>query len=151
MAGLIWEVKTNDSSIYDINDRYTWQKAQDVFVAQLNSNNFGGHSDWRLPSIKELSTIADKAVANPAINTAYFPNIMLSPEGYSQGHFGSSTPYVNDITYAWYVNFLNGDIGCRDGVSNLKHVRAARGGQKNGQLLDNGDGPVTDTRCSSFF
>ena len=141
VTGLIWEVKTDDRSIHDIDNIYTWQDAQDVFISGLNNDNFGGHSDWRLPTIKELFTIADKGLVDPAINIAYFPNIMLSREGF----FWSATAYVDDLAYVWFLDFLDGDIGSRGDVSHFKNVFAVCGEQKNSTLVDNGDGTVTDT------
>ena len=73
VTGLIWEVKNDDGSIHDKDNTYNWEDAIDVFIAQLNSDNFCGHSDWRLPTIKELLFLANADTFNPAINTAYFP------------------------------------------------------------------------------
>jgi len=42
VTGLIWEVKTDDGSVHDKDDEYTWYDAQSVFIAELNSANFGG-------------------------------------------------------------------------------------------------------------
>jgi hypothetical protein len=140
VTGLTWEVKTDDGSIHDVDKIYTWQDGHDVFIARLNRDIFGGYSDWRLPTIKEFSTITDKGVVNPAINTAYFPNTMLSPEGY----FWSSTTYVNNLVKAWFLNFNNGDIGNAE-ATHLKSMRAVRGGQINSSLVANEDGTVTDT------
>jgi hypothetical protein len=38
----------------------------------------GGHSDWRLPNIKELESLTDDMRYNPAIDTTYFPNANAS-------------------------------------------------------------------------
>ena len=99
MTGLIWEVKTDDSSIHDKYDTYTWQNAQDIFIATLNSQNYGGHNDWRLPTIKEISTIVDISMEypSPTINTDYFPNTDLY-------YYWSSTTYAYYPSIAWYVS-----------------------------------------------
>jgi hypothetical protein len=140
VTGLTWEVKTDDDSIHDVDNLYTWQEAQDKFITQLNRDNFGGYSDWRLPTIKEFFSIADKSVINPAINTDYFPNIMFS----SGGFFWSSTAYVNNLAKAWFLKLLNGDVDNGE-LAHLKNVNAVRGEQINSTLVDNEDGTVTDT------
>jgi hypothetical protein len=76
---------------------------------------------WRLPNVKELSSIADKSRIMPAIDTAAFP---ATPVYY----FWSSSPYVGDATYAWFVNFYDGWVEgfTRD---NTNYVRLVRAGQ----------------------
>ena len=70
-TGLLWERKlvgdANNVSVNDVNNSYSWSAdlastAQDGtvftdFLAQLNTNGFGGHGDWRLPSIGEMQSI----------------------------------------------------------------------------------------------
>ncbi|MGY8804730.1 MAG: Lcl domain-containing protein, partial [bacterium] len=70
-TGLLWERKlvgdANNVSVNDVNNSYSWaadlaSTAQDgtvftEFLAQLNTNGFGGHGDWRLPSIGEMQSI----------------------------------------------------------------------------------------------
>jgi len=73
-TGLIWENKTTDGSIHDSGKLYTWYEAQNVFIPQLNAANFGGYSDWRLPTQEELRSIVDYGRYHPAIDTGYFPN-----------------------------------------------------------------------------
>jgi hypothetical protein len=120
VTGLIWEVKIDDGSIHDRDNIYTWQNAQGVFIAQLNSDNFGGHSDWRLPTIKELSALVDTDAFNPSINTIYLPNTISNI-------YWSSTTHASDMD-AWAVNFYNGDVDI-GGKSSSFSVRAVRGGQ----------------------
>jgi hypothetical protein len=108
VTGLIWEVKTDDGSIHDKDNVYDWYNAQDVFIAELNAANFGGFSDWRVPTIRELSSIVNSGTYNPAINTAYFPNTMSSST--SPISYCSSTTSAHDTYYAWGVNFGPGSV-----------------------------------------
>ena len=123
VTGLIWEVKTDDGSIDDRDDTYSWQDAQDVFITQLNSNNFGGYSDWRIPTIKELAYLRLVDNYNPVINTNYFPNTKLSA-------YRSSTTFTNDTEKSWYVSFVTGAMHPNLNKSlSVYYVRAVRGGQ----------------------
>ena len=140
VTGLTWEVKTDDDSIHDVDNLYTWQEAQDGLIAQLNSDNFGGHSDWRLPTIKELFSIAHKGLENPAIDQDYFQSIISSD---SDGYW-ASTAYFDDPLSAWQIRFMYGDIYHKD-RSESNYACAVRGAQNSSSLVDNGDGTVTDT------
>lgn len=137
VTGLVWEVKTDDSSVHDKDDIYAWQGAQDTFIASLNASGFGSYTNWRLPTIKELGCIVNFGTYGPAINTDYFPNTMES--GY-----WPSTPYAYAIDSAWIVDFYYGDGGFSL-KSGSYHVRAVRSEQSDNSFVDNGDGTVTDT------
>lgn len=68
---------------------YTWETAL-KYVKDLNSNGgFAGHTDWRLPNIKELASIVDQRCWNPSINSSVFGNT-------PNGEFWTSTPYRYD-------------------------------------------------------
>jgi hypothetical protein len=121
VTGLIWEVKTDDGGVHDKDNTYTWQDAQDAFIAQLNSDNFGGFSDWRLPTIKELSMLVHADTLQPAINTAYFPQTLSFA-------YWSSTAYIGNTGHAWLVSFHHGDVCYNDKASSY-NVRAVRGGK----------------------
>ena len=153
ITGLIWEVKTDHDDIHNTSDTYTWQGAQDNFIVQLNEDNFGGYSDWRLPTIKELFTLVHKGEYHPAVNQEYFPNIQFSTTYPPPSLvYWSSTEYVRGSDRAWFLNFRDGDI-FYDGRSydfpghkdHQNYVLAVRGGQYNSSLVDNHDGTVTDT------
>lgn len=77
---------------------------------------------WRLPNVKELSSLADRGRTFPAIDTAAFP---ATPSNL----FWSSSPYVNDSNNAWYVNFNYGIPYYLFGRNLDSHVRLVRAGQ----------------------
>jgi len=145
VTGLIWEVKTDDGSIHDGADTYSWQDAQDVFISALNTTGFGGYSDWRLPSIKELTSIVNRGLFSPAINSDYFPSTMPS-------NYWSSTVYASNSIFAWQEDFENGNAG-NDNKSTSYYVRAVRGEQPAslGSLTTNTDSTVTDTSAGLMW
>lgn len=73
---------------------------------------------WRLPSVKELSSLADKGRSNPVIDTTAFPAT-------ASDWYWTSSPVVGDPDYAWFVSFGYGvvDYNLR---SNTYHVRLVR-------------------------
>jgi len=144
VTGLIWENKTDDGSLHDKDISYNWQDAQDVFIASLNANHFGGFSDWRLPTAKELSSIIFRDVYNPSINTNYFPNTLASA-------YWSSTPDKSDINLAWWVYFYDGCIYHHKTKLEYSNVRAVRGRQLLNNYVENGDGTVTDTNTDLMW
>ena len=120
VTGLIWEVKTNDCSIHDRNHTYAWNNTT-KFIAAVNGETFGGFSDWRLPSMKELSTLVKSEKLNPAIDTGFFPHTVSS-------YYWSSTTHANFTGISWYVNFGYGNVNYKYRSSSY-YVRAVRGGQ----------------------
>ncbi len=75
---------------------YTWQDA-----LALSGSSFAGYTDWRLPNIKELSSLASLNCYSPSINTTMFPNT-------PNASFWSSSPYANNTSYAWRLIFSDG-------------------------------------------
>jgi hypothetical protein len=59
---------------------------------------------WRLPNVKELSSIVDINVTSPAIDSVAFPATPASI-------FWSSSPYVTLPSRAWVVDFGLGVVG----------------------------------------
>ena len=123
-TGLIWEVKRNMDGVShyddpnDADNTYTWYDSNpdsnggqagasgndmntEAFVRAMNRLHFGGFSDWRLPTIKELAYLADSGRSNPSINVTYFPNTASS-------WYWSSSTSANYPYHAWGVGFLNG-------------------------------------------
>uniref|UniRef100_A0A6M3IX74 Lcl C-terminal domain-containing protein n=1 Tax=viral metagenome TaxID=1070528 RepID=A0A6M3IX74_9ZZZZ len=118
---LIWEVKTHDGSIHDIDNKYNWNNARDVFITELNATQFGGFTDWRLPTDDELWNLRDSSKYDPAIDTNYFLNTLSS-------YYWSSTTHAYSTHGAWCVSFYYGNVNVSS-KSNSYYVRAVRGGQ----------------------
>lgn len=95
----------------------TWPGALQAATSPI----FVGHSDWRLPNIKELSSIVERQCIGPAINLAIFPASPMSP-------FWSGSPYAGDPGGAWAVSFYDGHV-LLDGKGSYSAVRLVRGGQ----------------------
>lgn len=98
---------------------HNWQDALDL----ADDSNFAGFTDWRLPSIKELRSIAAYDRYTPAINSTVFPNT-------SSSLFWSGSPSANFFNSAWELPFDYGESG--NGISfrsNNNYVRLVRGGQ----------------------
>jgi len=118
--GLLWERKTDDGSLNDRDNLYTWEGAL-AWVATLNSANYLGFNDWRLPNINELRSIVNYDRSSPAVDTIAFPNMLLS-------HYWSSTTYFDDTSSAWCLNFTTG-VDDTVNKGSTHYVRAIRGGQ----------------------
>ncbi|PIE69644.1 MAG: hypothetical protein CSA21_01210 [Deltaproteobacteria bacterium] len=159
VTGLIWEVKENGDGTedyanpHDADNQYTWcdtnpdtnggnqgtcgEHDTEDFIDALNSTNFGGHNDWRLPTIQELQTIADYARENPAIDTDFFPDTRAD-------FYWSATTYASSTSVAWRVHFYYGGDEIYYKSSTFR-VRAVRDGTGSAAVFtDNGDGTVTD-------
>ena len=76
---------------------------------------------WRLPNIKELSSLVDRTRNAPAIDGSAFPNAV-------SGLHWSSSPYVTVSSNAWAVDFTDGFAGGSDSRGGANYVRLVRVG-----------------------
>jgi hypothetical protein len=140
-TALMWEQKTDDGSIHDTDDFYTWSDtvaAPDgtvftTFLGALNNGTsadgstvggcFAGYCDWRLPSIVELRTIllssSFPCLTDPCIDSIFGPT--------QSGFYWSTTTVAGDANRAWVVGFTIGLVDFDFKVLPF-HVRAVRGG-----------------------
>jgi len=81
--------------------------------------NWGGHLDWRLPSVMELRSIADERISNPSIDLTAFPATAST-------RFWSSSSTAEDPSRAWLVNFFSGTVFHLSKGSSSEHVRCVR-------------------------
>ncbi|TCS43311.1 DUF1566 domain-containing protein [Reinekea marinisedimentorum] len=63
-TGLMWQAVPD-------NGRYSYEEAQD-YIDGLNDETYQGYSDWRMPTMKELYSIADFSVGWPYLDMDYF-------------------------------------------------------------------------------
>ncbi len=116
-TGLVWEVKTTDGTIHDWERTFDWAGARETFLSELNTNKFGGFSDWRLPTTDELRSIRVKG-AEPFINQAFFPN--TESTGYmSWRQCGNGDIYDERVKFGKVRN-----------TKKNRRVRAVRSGQQ---------------------
>lgn len=133
VTGLTWEKLSDDGTIHDWDNTYSWLDAVAVKVGTLNSTGFGGHNDWRVPDRFELETLVNVSVSSPAAYSAFSSGCvsacavaMCSCTVSSE--YWSSTTWASNSTFAWYVDFNDGNA-LPDGGKYLQlHVRAVRGG-----------------------
>ena len=75
-TGLIWKrclegYTWNGSTCTGSTALANWQTA----LQKAAVSTFAGNSNWRLPNIKELASIAERGCVNPQMNLAIFPNM----------------------------------------------------------------------------
>ena len=140
VAGLIWEVKTDDAGLRDKSHKYTnfsaaynpngkYATGTDAtgYLQAVNNlkgaERLCGATDWRLPSKRELLNIVDFSVpyAGPALDNLYFPN-----SGGYEFWASSDLPGINDN--AFFIDFSDG-LGYYDLREKTFAVRLVRTGQ----------------------
>lgn len=93
-TGLMWAADGNAAGCNNGNT-ITWANA----IPYANGLTFATFSDWRIPNIKELLSLADYSQCHPAIDPIIFPNTALN-------YYWSSTTLGEEPTaYAWAVQF----------------------------------------------
>ena len=122
-TGLIWKRCLEEQSGSDCAGSakdFTWQQALQRAQTVNSSGGFAGFSDWRLPTIKELSSLVEHQCVDPAINLTRFPNA-------SNHWLWSSSAVAGNTFHAWNVYFGNGYTDWSNKNSNyqLRLVRSA--------------------------
>ena len=140
-TGLFWEKKSDDGSIHDRDNTYSWSTgnnsfngtAATVFLATLNTAPcFGGFCDWRLPTRFELETILDLGNVNPAVPAVFNASCtagctVTTCSCTRSSYYWSSSTNRSNPDAAWYVDFDGGNA-FNGGKTYGRYVRAVRGG-----------------------
>ena len=149
-TGLIWEVKTDDGGLRDMNQIYTnyfegesgygEPHNSDYFVSEVNKKTLCGKNEWRLPNNEELKglifcsdgkysnvnkDILGRICTNSGIGLVTVPtiNVKYFPNTQSSLYWSSSY-YSNYSGHAWYVNLSYGEssYGYKFGGSYIRLV-----------------------------
>jgi hypothetical protein len=164
VTGLTWTQSPdlNGDGDIDVDDKLTFAEAQ-AYADTLNAANYGGYSDWRLPTIKELYSLMDFSGTDPSgltpfIDTDFFDfayGDTAAGERIIDAQFWSSNAYVGTVfggqPAAFGLNLADGRIkgypsGSSGPMTKLNYVYFVRGNTAYGinDFSDNGDGMVTD-------
>ncbi len=135
--GLIWQKcsrgQNNDSSCSGFPPTTDWTTA-DAFCSGLSLAS----KTWRLPTVKELSSLVD-ASKSTIIDILAFPTTQLFS-------YWSSTPYTLLLNNAWSVTFSTFGSVSRGGKAASLHVRCVSGQPSSSpSFTDNANGTITDS------
>lgn len=112
--GHIWTGATCEGDSH----RSTWDVALKAVQDLNQKDGFAGHQDWRVPNIKELGTIVERACVHPAINLEVFPAT-------EYWYYWASTPDAGITGHDWSLKQQWG-IDFSDGKENVANFTKRR-------------------------
>lgn len=151
-TGLIWEVKTTDGGLRDMNNYYSWYEPDAsknggfagyqnsgsckgsecdtyAFTNAVNTQGLCGAKDWRMPSADELNGLLTKTkTLNQPFNDTSYRYIDAAYFPNTEWWFWSFTPISGYSPSAWGVTFELGYFDPRDKEYGYS-IRLVRGGQ----------------------
>ena len=94
-TGLMWEMKDTLGGLHDVGNVYRWSGNGSLetiwdWLDLVNTENgigFAGHTDWRIPNVKELQSIVDYGRSGPSIDPVFGPA--------ASGYWASSSSVFN--------------------------------------------------------
>ncbi|NVK54266.1 MAG: DUF1566 domain-containing protein [Alteromonadaceae bacterium] len=135
VTGLVWEVKTTDGGLRDLDHRYSWYADENNggaegntngpntvcsitacntadYIAAVNTAGLCGFYDWRLPTHQELLSIVHFGREDlPRVDSRYFPNTGNSAENtlwYWTSQPGADGVSNDAAQNAWAIDFISG-------------------------------------------
>jgi hypothetical protein len=131
-TGLTWEKLSDDGTIHDQKNTYTWANSFTSKIATLNNEGFAGHSDWRLPNVRELETLVSLSQSSlAAFRDPCFTgceNTSCSCRGKGTGYFWSSTTVLHDPKQFAKAVSPSPRSTSTESKGSANSVRAVRGG-----------------------
>jgi hypothetical protein len=133
-TGLTWEKLSDDTSIHDKDNIYTWGNAFTHKIAVLNQERFGGYADWRLPNVNELHSLVNYGSIDPAVSPAFntgcgqWCTVLTCSCTRNNLYWASSSFLLSPGGSAWTVGFYSGGVSRNRAKVEPFYVRAVRGG-----------------------
>ena len=141
LTGLVWEKKTDDGSVHDKDNLYTWSTgspwaesgtAFTGFLSTLNSSGFAGSSGWRIPTLAELESITSDfpCSGTPGGSTCQClaaPCIAFADPNTGLATYPTSTTEATNPSTVWQIFTADGDV-YTSSKSSTRIYRAVRGG-----------------------
>lgn len=157
-TGLVWEIKKDTNAATDDRSmrKLFWYTEGTAYKDSLNSANFGGYSNWRLPNPKELFSLVETEVGHRggsllAIDRSYFQDIVdPTISGGLHARFWTSTDLAQWTEATFAVKYGDGGmIFAADRDEEQATVRAVLGtgiplSPDYDDFIDNEDGTITD-------
>ena len=126
-GGPIYNSQNKWASALNTPRTMTWADA----ITNCEALSYAGHTNWRLPNIKELQSIVNYGKTMPAIGESTSESPWVNTQGvtgYDNGCYWSGTNYAYDTQYTWFINFTSGNIWMGDKTAGA-YVRPVRGGR----------------------
>ncbi len=166
-TGLTWQRSpdTNGDGVINSPDKLTWPQVQ-TWPDTINAKKFGGFSDWRIPSIKELYSLMNFNGTDPSsmttvtggmlpfIDTNYFRfayGDTTAGERIIDSQYASNNLYTGGQQLLFGLNLADGRIKgyglvMPGGGQKTFCVQCVRGNKYYGKndFTGNGDGTITD-------
>src|SRR5262245_25682172 len=109
-------IPRDDGSIHDWDNVYSWADAFAVHIAGLNAGaGFAGHTDWRVPNVKELQSIVNYQNVHPSVSPVFNSGCapactVLTCSCALSSLYWSSSTYAGTPQLAWGGNFSDGYV-----------------------------------------
>lgn len=124
-TGLTWDRcllgQDRDNECAGPGEPYDWESGLAAAEA-ANAAGYLGYEDWRLPNIRELRSLVERACVQPAIDTNVFPNAPTAPAVLTSSTYPALTDQM------WVVAFDSGGYIAPFPKGLLHRVRLVRGG-----------------------
>lgn len=123
LTGLVWMKNANCWGTMTWNAALAKVAALNAVVNPATCTGYtGNHRDWRLPSIRELTSLEDLSRTNPVLPVGH------PFSGVQANDYWSGSAVASRTSNAWYVNLYNGYVYA-SGNSGSNYVWPVRGGQ----------------------
>ena len=167
VTGLVWEIKTTNGGTSDNSNQYTWYDGTNgtddntnpttqELVDATNTAQLCGLTNWRLPTVQEVDSLANHNTHGPAVDIGYFPNTKGDgAELYWTAELDSANSNSNLWAYNAYAGSTESAVSSSAYyvrlVSSSTAVGAWFSDYSDSRYTDNEDGTISDHRTGLMW